>query len=106
MDAPQGEGWETLPLFLPFLNLFFHFFSNALSQSCKNHLPIWSMACGCGGQSLNLCVFACVCKHFRKVQICKSILFVCVHGRRLVYVDISVCTPKSAPPVGHRECVC
>ena len=76
----------------------------------KNHLTICRVACGCGGRSLYLCLFACVCKNHKESLFKKKktllCVCICVHGRRLVSVHFSVSTqvcPTSQ--LGSEKCL-
>lgn len=60
----------------------------------KNDLPISRMACGSGGPEpvlVSIC-FLNVRSTERRGSVEAFFVFVCVHGRSLVYVDISVYT--------------
>lgn len=64
------------------------------------------VACGCGGRSLNLCaLLVCVRTSGRYRSVGALFLWICAHGRRLVYVDIRVHTRVCSTSWAQRMCL-
>lgn len=53
----------------------------------------WPVAVGWGAEPVFVSMYLLsICENHREASVCRSILCICVHGRRLVYVDISMYT--------------